>query len=473
MPHPDSTNSNSTKESSTYESTEEVGNDPADKSPKCVSNARSSPDRCLRDRVLKEVGLTSSAFIGPAFPPESSTTKCDIEESLSDFYKELESIDTPDSQKKDVPDPPTSKNTQDEPEGKTITTRTSAETNSFQNKSGKAKSSWPHWYREEPYHLKRPMLNPDSNHWPHLPPPNRSAFPRSHRPPFPHQPPQPAYQNPQNLPPHSSVASSSLGMPHQNSSEFISPAFPPSDLCNHGNSPHPSHRNDPGYYNTDSDYAAVEWSQDRREEWSQCDENYYQPQRFMYEQRAPQHPFQPHDTHNHHSASVLILMRGLPGSGKTTRARELLPTGPCGVILSTDDYFAQEYGYQYDPGLLGVAHEWNQNRANNALKDGRSPVIIDNTNLQAWEMKPYVKMALEWGYKVDFCEPETSWKFDPLELEKRNKHGVPREKIIQMMDRFSSPVSIDSIMSSEEPAHVNQRRRSEQQQQNRKKTRFY
>uniref|UniRef100_A0A3Q3AFZ4 NEDD4 binding protein 2-like 2 n=1 Tax=Kryptolebias marmoratus TaxID=37003 RepID=A0A3Q3AFZ4_KRYMA len=92
------------------------------------------------------------------------------------------------------------------------------------------------------------------------------------------------------------------------------------------------------------------------------------------------------------------------------------------------------------------------------MQDGRSPIIIDNTNLQYWEMKPYVKMALERGYKVDFCEPDTSWKFDPYELEKRNKHGVPHEKIAQMMDRFSSPISIDIVMNSQEPAHVNQRR---------------
>lgn len=29
-----------------------------------------------------------------------------------------------------------------------------------------------------------------------------------------------------------------------------------------------------------------------------------------------------------------------------------------------------------------------------------------------------LKQALERGYKVDFCEPDTSWKFDPYELEK-------------------------------------------------------
>uniref|UniRef100_A0A4W6DZZ5 Uncharacterized protein n=1 Tax=Lates calcarifer TaxID=8187 RepID=A0A4W6DZZ5_LATCA len=58
------------------------------------------------------------------------------------------------------------------------------------------------------------------------------------------------------------------------------------------------------------------------------------------------------------------------------------------------------------------------------------------------------------GYRVDFCEPDTSWKLDPYELEKRNKHGVPQEKITQMLDRFSSPVSIDIVMSSQEPPHA-------------------
>lgn len=27
------------------------------------------------------------------------------------------------------------------------------------------------------------------------------------------------------------------------------------------------------------------------------------------------------------------------------------------------------------------------------MLDGRSPIIIDNTNIQAWEMKPYVRMV--------------------------------------------------------------------------------
>uniref|UniRef100_A0A3B5L9C6 NEDD4 binding protein 2-like 2 n=1 Tax=Xiphophorus couchianus TaxID=32473 RepID=A0A3B5L9C6_9TELE len=164
-------------------------------------------------------------------------------------------------------------------------------------------------------------------------------------------------------------------------------------------------------------FLTSKWSGERREEWQRCDNDYDRPPRFMSENEPweQHHDYRPYEErHEYQSDLVLILLRGLPGSGKTTLARELLSTGPSGIILSTDDYFVSD-----------------------AMHDGCSPIIIDNTNLQAWEMKPYVKMALDRGYKVDFYEPETSWKFDPCELEKRNKHGVPQDKIAQMMDRFS------------------------------------
>ncbi|XP_045542947.1 NEDD4-binding protein 2-like 2 [Salmo salar] len=80
-----------------------------------------------------------------------------------------------------------------------------------------------------------------------------------------------------------------------------------------------------------------------------------------------------------------------------------------------------------------------------------SPVIIDNTNMQAWEMKPYVKLALARGYSITFNEPHTSCKFDPIELEKRNKHSVSRKKIGQMLERFEMPMSLDIVMNSQEP----------------------
>uniref|UniRef100_A0A4X2LWH1 NEDD4 binding protein 2 like 2 n=1 Tax=Vombatus ursinus TaxID=29139 RepID=A0A4X2LWH1_VOMUR len=154
---------------------------------------------------------------------------------------------------------------------------------------------------------------------------------------------------------------------------------------------------------------------------------------------------------------LLILLRGLPGSGKTTLSRVLLGQNRGGIVFSTDDYFRHRNGYTYNVRQLGDAHDWNQSRAKKAIDQGRSPVIIDNTNTQAWEMKPYVEMAIGKGYRVEFHEPETWWKFDPDELEKRNKHGVSREKIAQMLDHYEYKMSISIVMNSVEPPH----RRSE------------
>uniref|UniRef100_A0A670I0X7 NEDD4 binding protein 2 like 2 n=2 Tax=Podarcis muralis TaxID=64176 RepID=A0A670I0X7_PODMU len=119
------------------------------------------------------------------------------------------------------------------------------------------------------------------------------------------------------------------------------------------------------------------------------------------------------------SQKLLLILRGLPGSGKTTLSRILLGQSRDGIIFSTDEYFRQNNGcWSYNVGQLGAAHDWNQKRARQAMDQGRSPIIIDNTNTQAWEMKPYVEAALEKGYRIEFHEPDTWWKFDPEELEK-------------------------------------------------------
>lgn len=152
---------------------------------------------------------------------------------------------------------------------------------------------------------------------------------------------------------------------------------------------------------------------------------------------------------------LLIFMRGPPGCGKSTLSRLLLDQCPTGVILSTDDYFCQNGGYCFDPSFLGTAHEWNQNRANRCMDESRSPIIIDNTNIQAWEMKPYAEMAMKRRYRMSFREPDTWWKFNVVELEKRNRHRVPREKILQMMARFEHPMSLDLVLSSVEPSYMN------------------
>ncbi|XP_067387232.1 NEDD4-binding protein 2 isoform X2 [Emydura macquarii macquarii] len=148
---------------------------------------------------------------------------------------------------------------------------------------------------------------------------------------------------------------------------------------------------------------------------------------------------------------VLVLLRGVPGSGKSFLARTLLEDNPSGIILSTDDYFCKSGQYQYDANCLGDAHEWNRKRAEEAFEKRISPIIIDNTNIQAWEMKPYVALSQQYKYKVMFREPDTWWKFKPKELERRNIHGVSKEKIKRMLERYERCLTVNSILNSTVP----------------------
>ncbi|XP_056136534.1 NEDD4-binding protein 2 [Lampris incognitus] len=150
---------------------------------------------------------------------------------------------------------------------------------------------------------------------------------------------------------------------------------------------------------------------------------------------------------------VLVLLRGAPGSGKSTLARAMLEHNPGGVALSTDDYFIRHGKYHFDPYTLGEAHEWNHRRATEAFESGANPIIIDNTHMQAWEMRPYVAQALKHEYKVLFREPDTWWKNKPRELHRRTKHGVSMESIRRMLERYERFVSVQSIMCSQLPEH--------------------
>eukprot|EP00440_Ansanella_granifera_P037445 gb/GFBE01040626.1/.p1 GENE.gb/GFBE01040626.1/~~gb/GFBE01040626.1/.p1 ORF type:complete len:282 (+),score=52.47 gb/GFBE01040626.1/:1-846(+) len=119
---------------------------------------------------------------------------------------------------------------------------------------------------------------------------------------------------------------------------------------------------------------------------------------------------------------TMYLMRGVPGSGKSTVAHNLLRrhlaangiTGELdriaslsrGFILSTDDFFSeidQETGQEktvFDVAQLKRNHERNQKRCELAMELGVTPIILDNTNTCAWEMRGYVELAKANGYQV-------------------------------------------------------------------------
>jgi NEDD4-binding protein 2 len=130
---------------------------------------------------------------------------------------------------------------------------------------------------------------------------------------------------------------------------------------------------------------------------------------------------------------TLIILRGLPGSGKSTFANYMFSNN----IFEADKYFYDEDGtYNFDVTKLHAAHKWCQLRVEHAMEDNLesngqyfSEIVVSNTSTIEKELEPYLKLAEKYDYKV-------------VSLIVENRHGnksvhnVPDETMEKMRNRF-------------------------------------
>jgi len=142
----------------------------------------------------------------------------------------------------------------------------------------------------------------------------------------------------------------------------------------------------------------------------------------------------------------LKIIRGIPGSGKSTLSKSLVFGGIIhstdSIIEATGDYrdFFEKMRESNDWLPLNRAHSLNLKNSVKSMKDGISPVIIDNTNLTASVCKSYVVSALEMGFdekNIEICDIGLGG-LDAKTLFERNTHGVPLEKIESMIQSYKS-----------------------------------
>lgn len=141
------------------------------------------------------------------------------------------------------------------------------------------------------------------------------------------------------------------------------------------------------------------------------------------------------------NSRILLIMRGLPGSGKSTYANKVVETclrsGFSAIICSTDNYFIHADGtYIFDKSKLGNYHKQNIETASYFMRSGYHVVVIDNTNTTWKEIEPYVKIGKSSGYQCIIKESGTEWASIPEECFNRNSHNVPMESIKAMADRW-------------------------------------
>ena len=118
----------------------------------------------------------------------------------------------------------------------------------------------------------------------------------------------------------------------------------------------------------------------------------------------------------------IILVRGLPGSGKSTFANRVIKDHGKHILCEADDYFMIDGIYKFDPKELKYAHRMCQIKARMALHHGKD-VIVSNTFVKKWEMQVYYKLAEEFEAEVFVLVKKGNYK---------NIHGVPDWKLEQM-----------------------------------------
>ena len=122
---------------------------------------------------------------------------------------------------------------------------------------------------------------------------------------------------------------------------------------------------------------------------------------------------------------VLFIVRGIPGSGKSTFAKTL-----GGQHYEADMFFIDEDGnYKFDGTKIKDAHKWCQSFVETDMVLEYPKIVVSNTFTQEWEMKPYMDLAKKHGYKVFTIVVENRHGGN-------NVHGVPEDKIEQMCNRF-------------------------------------
>lgn len=135
----------------------------------------------------------------------------------------------------------------------------------------------------------------------------------------------------------------------------------------------------------------------------------------------------------------LIIMQGPPGSGKSTFGAVTAKAFGA-VVCSTDDYHYEGSLYIFKPERAKEYHELNQARARELLASGRS-VVVDNTNIKAWEARPYVRMGVELGAEIVFVRCTGA---------RPNVHGVPEERVAAMRSSMEE-LSVQSCINAVAP----------------------
>ena len=123
----------------------------------------------------------------------------------------------------------------------------------------------------------------------------------------------------------------------------------------------------------------------------------------------------------------LIILRGVPGSGKSTFSEFLKSLGSFGYHHETDKYFCIDGVYKFDPSKLGENHAKCFHDFKISVNNNDGNIILSNTSVATWEYEKYKQYAESKGFRVFVITMSQQFQ---------NIHGVPDEKVESMKRKF-------------------------------------
>jgi len=131
--------------------------------------------------------------------------------------------------------------------------------------------------------------------------------------------------------------------------------------------------------------------------------------------------------------NIAYIIRGLPGSAKSTIATELakaaIADGKSVIVHTTDDYHMIDGMYRYNPDKTSKYHKKNLLAFQRSCHKGINVVICPNTNINKDQYGIYEAYAKKCGYHVFKIIMDA---FDTKKASHYTVHKVP-ETIIQKM----------------------------------------
>ena len=136
---------------------------------------------------------------------------------------------------------------------------------------------------------------------------------------------------------------------------------------------------------------------------------------------------------------VIIIFRGVPGSGKSflaTHCSEYLNNSATVAVCTADSFFTKSGDYKYSAKLLPKAHAHCLEHFLRALDEGKKLVIVDNTNSKKWEYEIYSYISAILGHKFHILEVPCPNERILEAFRYRNQHNVESTAASKILQRW-------------------------------------